>query len=49
MDTLLSNFAKQLKRNGIKRINISLDTLIEKKYKKITKFGSLKKVLNGIR
>ena len=46
--SLLSNFAKQLKENGIKRINISLDTLIEQKYKKITKFGSLKKVLNGI-
>ena len=46
--SLLSNYAKQLKDNGINRINVSLDTIIEKKFKKITRFGNLKKILNGI-
>ena len=46
--TLLSNFAKSLKYNGVNRINVSLDTLSEKKFNKITRFGDLKKVLNGI-
>ena len=46
--TLLSNFAKSLKDNGVNRINVSLDTIIEKKFNKITRFGDLKKVLNGI-
>ena len=46
--TLLSKFAKSLKNNGINRINVSLDTLNEKKYKKITRSGSLKNILNGI-
>ena len=30
------------------RINVSLDTLNEKKYNKITRFGTLKNILNGI-
>ena len=46
--TLLNKFAKDLKCNGINRINVSLDTINEEKYKKITRFGELKKVLNGI-
>ena len=46
--TLLSNFAKDLKANGIDRINVSLDTIDEKKYKQITRFGNIKKVINGI-
>jgi len=46
--TLLCKFAKDLKNNGIDRINLSLDTIDEEKYKKITRFGNLKKVLNGI-
>jgi len=46
--TLLSNFAKELKINGINRINVSLDTMNPDKYKKITRFGDLEQVINGI-
>ena len=46
--SLLENYAKDLSINGIKRINVSLDTINEEKYKKITRFGKLKNVLNGI-
>ena len=46
--TLLSIFAKQLKENGINRINVSLDTINHEKYKKITKYGNIKNVLIGI-
>ena len=46
--TLLSNFAKDLKINGINRINVSLDTINPKKYNKITRFGDLEKVIKGI-
>tara|TARA_B100001964_G_scaffold207300_1_gene239085 strand:+ start:991 stop:1896 length:906 start_codon:yes stop_codon:yes gene_type:complete len=46
--TLLDIFAKDLKKNGIDRINVSLDTIDNNMYKKITKFGNLKKVINGI-
>jgi len=46
--TLLRNFAKDLKKNGIDRINVSLDTIDDKLYKKITKFGNLKNVIKGI-
>ena len=46
--TLLENYAKDLKENGIDRINVSLDTIDENKYKQITKFGDLRKVMNGI-
>ena len=46
--TLLDIFAKELKKNGINRINVSLDTINEKKYKDITRFGNLNKVINGI-
>ncbi len=46
--TLLKKFAKELKQNGINRINVSLDTINEKKYENITKFGNLTNVLDGI-
>ena len=46
--TLLSNYAKDLKINGINRINVSLDTINPKKYSKITRFGDLRKVVKGI-
>ena len=46
--TLLDIFAKDLKKNGIDRINVSLDTIDEKMYKKITRFGNLKNVIKGI-
>ena len=46
--TLLKKFAKDLKNNGINRINVSLDTISAKKYDDITKFGNLTNVLDGI-
>ena len=46
--TLLKKYAKQLKLNGIDRINLSLDTINPDKYNKITRFGNIKKVFQGI-
>ena len=46
--TLLKKYAKQLKLNGIDRINLSLDTINSDKYNKITRFGNIKKVFEGI-
>ena len=47
--SLLEIFAKDLKSNGINRINVSLDTINESKYKQLTKFGNLSKVIAGIK
>jgi cyclic pyranopterin phosphate synthase len=44
----LSRFANDLKRVGIRRINVSLDTLDPEKFRAITRWGSLAKVLEGI-
>ena len=44
----LKKFAKPLVDLGIKRINISLDTLNPEKFKKITRWGRLAQVLEGI-
>ncbi|MGL5651179.1 MAG: GTP 3',8-cyclase MoaA [Paraclostridium sp.] len=38
----------KLKENGLKKVNISLDSLDEDKYKKITRGGDLKEVLKSI-
>ena len=46
--TNLSKYAKILKINGVKRINVSLDSLDSEKYREVTKHGDLKKVVNGI-
>ena len=46
--TLLEKYARELKENGVNRINVSLDTIDEKKYNKITRFGNITKVINGI-
>ncbi len=46
--TLLAKYAKNLKSAGVDRINVSLDTLNQNKYKKITRYGNLSKVLKGI-
>ncbi len=46
--TLLKKYAKQLKENGIERINVSLDTINPKKYNQITRFGNIQKVFDGI-
>jgi cyclic pyranopterin phosphate synthase len=46
---LLGNMAKDLKKAGITRVNISLDTLNPDKYKQITRTGELTDVIRGIR
>lgn len=47
--TLLEKYAEDLFNNGIKRMNISIDSLIPEKYSFITNGGKLEKVLNGIK
>ena len=44
----LARFAKELAGYGIKRINVSLDTLDAAKFKALTRWGDLSKVLAGI-
>lgn len=44
----LSEYAEKLKDAGLNRVNISLDSLQEEKYKRITRWGSLEKALKGI-
>ena len=46
--SLLKRYAKELKTNGINRINVSLDTIIEEKFREITRFGNLQNTLDGI-
>ena len=44
----LSRFARDLVSSGVKRINISLDTRDADKFRDITRWGDLSKVLDGI-
>jgi GTP 3',8-cyclase len=44
----LSRFAPELAACGVKRINVSLDTLDPDKFRAITRWGDLGKVLGGI-
>jgi len=44
----LSEMVSSLKDAGLNRVNISLDSLQRKKFKEITGFDGLEKVLNGI-
>ena len=44
----LARYAKDLFDNGVKRINVSLDSLDKNKFKKITRIGDLDKVVKGI-
>ncbi len=44
----LSRFASQLAACGVKRINVSLDTLNRDKFKAITRWGDFNKVMHGI-
>lgn len=46
---LLSKYALELKEAGLDRINISLDSLDENNYKRITRGGNVNLVLEGIR
>ncbi|NLE76741.1 MAG: GTP 3',8-cyclase MoaA [Chloroflexi bacterium] len=45
---LLTRYAADLRRAGLQRINISLDTLDPHKYRRITRCGDLQTVLGGI-
>ncbi|CAN1511291.1 MoaA Molybdenum cofactor biosynthesis enzyme [Rhabdaerophilaceae bacterium] len=44
----LLRFARELAECGVKRVNVSLDTLDPDKFRTITRWGSLDKVLDGI-
>ncbi len=46
--TLLPDTAKQLREAGVRRLNISLDTLNTEKYAYITRIGALDDALRGI-
>src|SRR5215467_12505018 len=46
--TQLARFATELRDCGIRRINVSLDTLDPEKFRAITRWGDLDKVLAGI-
>lgn len=45
---LLYDMVKDLKKAGLARVNISLDTLTKDKFKSITRLGNLETVLKGI-
>jgi cyclic pyranopterin phosphate synthase len=44
----LEKYASELKNAGVRRINVSLDTLDTEKFRAITRWGSLDRVLAGI-
>ncbi len=46
--TRLSEFAGRLANAGVRRINVSLDTLDPDRFRKITRWGDLEKVLTGL-
>tara|TARA_B100000686_G_C16776954_1_gene969097 strand:+ start:18 stop:923 length:906 start_codon:yes stop_codon:yes gene_type:complete len=45
----LSRFSDQLYEYGVRRVNVSIDTLKPELFKKITRWGNLEKVLNGLK
>ncbi len=45
---LLPQYAGELRRAGVQRLNISLDTLDDGQYRKITRTGCLKDALSGL-
>ena len=44
----LPKYARELKAAGVKRINVSVDSLVPAKFEKITRWGKLEKVLEGV-
>lgn len=46
--TLLHRYAKTLQRAGETRVNISLDSLQEARFRKITRIGDIRRTLTGI-
>jgi cyclic pyranopterin phosphate synthase len=45
---LLKHYAFALKQAGLKRVNISIDSLQERKFRRITRLGTVNDVLEGI-
>ncbi len=45
----LARYAGELYDSGVRRINVSIDTLDKQKFKAITRWGDLGKVMDGIR
>ena len=45
----LSRFSDQLYDYGVRRVNVSIDTLNPELFKKITRWGDLEKVLVGLK
>ena len=46
--TLLPRYARQLRTAGVRRVNISLDTLDEERFRRFTRTGELARTLAGI-
>jgi cyclic pyranopterin phosphate synthase len=46
--SLLADIAKKLKRSGLGRVNISMDSLDAGRYRKITRGGDLRQVIEGV-
>ncbi len=46
---LLADYASELKRAGLHRVNISIDSLIEETYRALTRGGDLAKPLEGMK
>jgi cyclic pyranopterin phosphate synthase len=44
----LARFASELASCGVKRVNVSIDTLDPEKFRRITRWGELSKVLKGL-
>lgn len=47
--TLLPEYADSLKKAGVNRLNVSIDTLSPKKFRELTRGGDLMDVLDGLR
>ncbi|KZL08486.1 Cyclic pyranopterin monophosphate synthase [Pseudovibrio axinellae] len=47
--TQLERYAEDLYAAGVRRINVSLDTLIAEKFKDVTRWGDIQKVFDGIK
>lgn len=45
---LLAEYAEELKKAGLKRVNISLDSLKPDRFHQLTRYGKLEQVLHGI-
>jgi len=46
---LLESYAEEIFDAGIKRINVSLDSLVPERYREVTRGGDLNRVIRGIR